>query len=288
MYTHDLILQSIYDGIAPAERILLHYEIGVHLGKVASSSSRCLSPIDVDSSDVRNYHPNDPTFLTGSQIYSPLLALACDQMILAKEYITDDCERIVFAQWNLTSGERMMSSCDFPAALYYFEGGISFLPEDGSNWEKDRKLSVALYRGAVSAAFSLSTYGDCDKLTPYKDMIEKHISFDECLDVHIFVLQAMLFTADYEEGFKKCLQILEHFDFRSSFEAITDASVFNIGEVPYWRRSTDELASQLEIEDVVKLCGKYRNERTRDITKIVDIFTDFAWGKGSLLCKIVF
>lgn len=192
----------IYDGMSPEEQRALHYALGKHLGKLASEES------------VANQE-----FFSGSRFSSSLLELASDQINFIHvdngTMAIEEC--IIYAHWEVSTGQRMMKELNFTAALHYFINGIKLLDEDC--WFRDRDLCVQLYRGATAAAAALGKYTDIQKISSV--LIAKSM-LEECLEEHILYLKATVLTQPGEaisRGFVSC------FSFASNCQSCTYALI---------------------------------------------------------------
>ena len=122
------------------------------------------------------------------------------------EAATDTEQRLKVAELNLQAGEKTMVS-DF-SAYWYFDSGISFLPE--GHWEKNYELSLALCNGAAECAIS-----DGEKHARLETLAQQVMKHARCLEDKLNVLFVMMrllmfkskFLLAIEHGFN-CLSLI--------------------------------------------------------------------------------
>ncbi len=124
-FAHDMLQQSAYDLMSPAEKGDCHFRIGLQLMSSASKETS----------------------------FDAILFTVIDQINKAKQYgVTDASMDVSCAKLNLQACKRSMEVSDFVSAWQYVVYGISFLPE--AKWESSTyELSLGLHEAGALACF---------------------------------------------------------------------------------------------------------------------------------------
>jgi len=272
-FTHDLILQAVYEGMSDDKRRSLHLELGEYLGANASELSS-MEPLT-------SVTTHQTAFFAGRELTSSLVSLACDQIdFCGVEFIKDPDQKVKYAQWNLVASQKMGHESNFCAALYYSTKGISFLGKEC--WQVNFWLCATLHEVAVMAAFAL---GDFENIAQYSNEFIEHVPFEETLGVQLIALKALVLSNKLDEVIMRVFGILaqKRIDMPSS---PTEEVVRNV------MTNTDKIATQYSIEQIIHQCDRFSDESVHGTIKICKHFFDFFFYAGSyifplLLCETV-
>ena len=254
MFTHDLILQAVYEGMSENLRRPLHLELGEYLG---ANTSELSSMEPLTKSVTAHQNP----FFAGSQLTSSLVMLACDQIDNVKvNFIEDQNQRVKYAQWNLIAAQKGGHESNFCAALYYFDKGISFLGKE--RWHIDLWLCASLHEGAVMAAFAL---GEIEKIIQYSNEFITHMPFEETLGVQLIVLKSLLLLNKLDDVIMRVFGILAQkgiiMPSSPTEEVVIDAMA-----------NVDKIASQFSIHEITNQCENFTDKTVHGIIKICKNF----------------
>eukprot|EP00581_Thalassiosira_minuscula_P019454 CAMPEP_0183717322 /NCGR_PEP_ID=MMETSP0737-20130205/10966_1 /TAXON_ID=385413 /ORGANISM="Thalassiosira miniscula, Strain CCMP1093" /LENGTH=1413 /DNA_ID=CAMNT_0025946739 /DNA_START=71 /DNA_END=4310 /DNA_ORIENTATION=+ len=250
MFTHDLIQQAVYEGMDLDARQSLHLRLGIYLGDMGMK--------DISTVTGRSKQ----AFFAGNLAIVDLVTLACDQINRAGvDAVDDQSQKLIFSKWNLSSGKKMANESNFPAALYYFENGISFLGEN--SWQKDHKLCSSLYHDAVSAAFRVGQFDTVSELAT--EILEQEQPYEDTIEIQGFVLRSLLSEYKFEEWWSKGLHILGRLKIGIDTSATDEMVRCRMAH-------TDFAASRYTVDDIVSLCNKANGGASYNVLKIMIIF----------------
>jgi predicted ATPase/signal transduction histidine kinase/ActR/RegA family two-component response regulator len=160
-FLHDRIQQSAYSLIPDRQKKATHLKIGQLLQQDFAGTAKVERLFDIIG------HLN-----------------------LARELITDPIERVSLAQFNLTAGQKAISSTAYDAASTYLQIGIQLLPI--SCWETEYQLTLDLYTAATEAAY---LNGDFDSMEQTSEIVLR--SAKTILDkIDIYRIQLIAMTAN--------------------------------------------------------------------------------------------
>mmetsp|Transcript_4493 Transcript_4493/g.9952 ORF Transcript_4493/g.9952 Transcript_4493/m.9952 type:complete len:1333 (+) Transcript_4493:111-4109(+) len=275
MFTHDLILQTVNEGMPLNRRRLLHLRIGEYIGTVANTdvSTGNLVKSDIDISE--------QIFYAGNLEASSLITLACDQIDFAGvDYVIDDRKKIIFSKLNLSAGQKMANESNYSAALYYLVKGISFLIENP--WQRERQLCTSLYTGAIMAAFAM---GRSDIVTKYADVLIEHEQFEDTLEIQIIVLRSLRISGAISECVSRGFGVLRQVNIDIPTSPTDEMGRNAMAE-------TDRIALKHNMDGIANLCKRASDYSVHNIFKIIDAFYDIFSVTGSpifplLTCELV-
>ena len=188
-FSHDLIHEQVYNGIAIERRHQLHLSIGLSIGsqttldadgKMLNSSST--QNADVEISEKKEGEPIDATMST---LPKSIASIATHQVNNAEEVIVDHSQRVRFACWNAVAAEEQSGNSNFQSSLHYYKKGIEFL----GGWASDaEEISYKLHKGIAATLLSL---GKEEDVTKYATIIIENVPFDRSLEAQTLVIRSM-------------------------------------------------------------------------------------------------
>ncbi|KAL7549076.1 hypothetical protein ACHAWF_012349 [Thalassiosira exigua] len=258
MFTHDLIHQTVYNGMSLSNRQSLHLKVGQYLGSRSSS---------LEPTQASEQHGNEHTFFAGSQqMTSCLGTLACDQINFGGEasLSATEPEKEQFAMWNLIAGDKSQTVCNFAAAAFYYEKGISFLGRD--SWNTHWTLSKKLYKGATMAAFALCKLED---VIQYGEVICEELMLLDTLEIEAMIVKSLGLLWRIEEAASRGLETLRQlrFDVPSAKADVV---------IPDVMAKTENLASKLSVHDMPGLVDRPASLSAQNTVKLLDALLDIA------------
>jgi len=263
LFTHDLILQAVYEGMPQNRRESLHLELGEYLGARASELSS-MEPLTSITS-------HQKAFFAGSQLTSSLVSLACDQINFCRvNFIQDLNQKVKFAHWNFVAGQTMGHVSNFCAARYYSTKGISFLGKDC--WQVSIWLSAGLHELAVMAAFAL---GDFEMIAQYSNEFIEHVPFEETLGVQLIAIKSLVLENKFNEAIMRVFGILARKRIVMPIGSLTEDDIMNV------MATTDKVASEFSTDQIINKCEKFSDETVHSTIKICKHFFDFFFYAGS-------
>jgi len=243
MFTHDLILEAVYESMSLAERQRLHLAIGECLGGIAN----------VDAGPDRNQ-----PYFTGSNWASSLISIACDHVNALIESVGSDLrsaditsgQKLTFAKWNLAAGKQTRRLSNNRGALYYFSKGIAFLGQDC--WD-ELGLCLALHEGALHASFEL---GESDNVAIYAEMITSNTSFDDSFDIQPLVLRSLSQCGKHRDSISKGIEMLRMLGF-DIHPSLAMESIMNS-------------MNSISADQMISLCENVANDSDHQVLTIMD------------------
>lgn len=273
-FTHDLIQQHVYEGIALPQRQNLHFGIGVFLGSKTTFNVAATGPgIDSLEFGIDRMYISESK-IDGDLIISErsLLSIATDQINCAgPEFIIDKKQRILFARWNLQVGKELSATSNFRCALHYYKKGVQFIGQDvwiHSNEIGEQELCLDLYEGAAAASSATS---NLVMVEYYANIIFRNVPFEISLPAWVILIVSLESSGKYAEILEKGVNLLRRLNLK------IPGSPPNPKEIKDSLVATMQIASQFRIEHIKTsnqsrgiLNRDKRNNHNRNLFKIFD------------------
>lgn len=200
----------------------------------------------------------DRSFFAGRSITSPLIAIACDGINLAVDAVTDENQRLKFAEWNLSAGQKSTRRSNYRAALYYFRHGINFLGEEC--WSVDNQLCLELHEGVVLSSFAL---GEAKVVEQCAKAVEHHVPFEDALETQRVYLFSLTQTGKHKDSLSKGVELLRRLDFNIPLSPNKESVVTAMA-------SANGVASQYSCDQIMRMCENAIDNQLKSVGRIMD------------------
>ncbi|MGI6486040.1 MAG: AAA family ATPase [Tepidanaerobacteraceae bacterium] len=177
-FIHDRVKQAVYSLLLQTEKKKLHVKIGYSM----------LRDLGQDG--------------LGNKILTVM-----DHLNRGLEFITDNAERLKFAQYNLIAGRKVKASVAYDLAMEYFLSGISLLPENP--WNSCFNLCYDLYLERAQCEYMLGNVDDAEKL--FDIMLLKAKDVFQKSDIYGMKMMLYAGTGKHAEAVKIGIHALQKF-----------------------------------------------------------------------------
>ncbi|KAL7539994.1 hypothetical protein ACHAXR_009783 [Thalassiosira sp. AJA248-18] len=178
-FVHDMIQQTVYQGINQQTRVRMLKEIAdTVIARTPDTRTDAVLFVIVDL--VNRFGPENTS---------------------SRE------DRALYAQFNLSAGEKSRNIPDFASARLYLESGISFL--DAGYWTHHYSLSLALFKNAARVHWVL---GKTNLMTNrINEVIGNAKCFEDKLDsMNVLIRSLTIDGTSIEKAFEHCFAVLEY------------------------------------------------------------------------------
>ncbi|KAL7535170.1 LOW QUALITY PROTEIN: hypothetical protein ACHAXR_008832 [Thalassiosira sp. AJA248-18] len=279
VFSHDLIRQQVYDGVASDQRQKMHLSIGICLGSKTSFDTH---PIEAGREhDIKEERQEGPAVSPQS-----LVQIATNHVNKASYLVVDHTQRTQFARWNLCAAQQSRNS-NYQAALHYYKSGITFL--GSTAWGHDTHgLSYSLHKGAAFACLAL---GNAENAPEYASEMIKNVTFEHSLEARCTLIRSLESSGKSQEAVAMALAVLRQLGFDIPLApqlwlSYIVAGIRGISPsiVKQRMRKIDKIASQLNLDKLIEHEGKVDKPK-RDILKILESFIYAGSRLQSPYCK---
>ena len=263
-FTHDLILQQVYDNIPLDDRVQMHFDIGTHLGSVLKLDDQesTLESIMRDL-DLKSDTPSNGTDQYGADATQQLCSVifvAVDQVNLAgSRFVKDSSDRLRFAEWNMVAADEAAKLSCFQIAANLYKCGIDFLPAGQDAWKSSNvELYRGLHEGAAKSLFALGNYSqsiDC------ASAVIRHLEFEQSLRAYPLLMRSLNSTSRFSDTIATGIAV-----FRTIGIDVPKAPTPEILYVKM--QQTSELLRKYDIEEIRDMAKETLDARTQDLRMI--------------------
>ena len=247
-FTHDLILQQVYDTMTHEERSQLHFDIGTHLGNVlglndeATALDSIMESLDIRSdaiSDVSCHDGADLVQLLGSTIF-----VAVDQVNLAGSgMIGDNAEKLRFAKWNKVAADEAVKLFCYQISANLYMQAIDLLPDQNAWITNDRELCQQLYEGAADSLFAL---GRLPESVDFASAVIKNTCFEESMRAYYLLVRSLNSLSQFSDTIATGVAVFRTIGIDVPNEA-TPQTIFNM------MQKTGERLDEYDTEQIIDM-----------------------------------
>ena len=264
-FTHDLILQQVYDNIPLDDRLHMHFDIGTHLGRVLklddneSTLESIMRDLDLESSTSSN--STDQYGADMTQRLCSVIFVAVDQVNLAgSRFAKDDADRLRFAEWNKVAADEATKHSCFQIAANLYKCGMDFLPESQDAW---RASNVELYRGLhEGAAKSLFALGNYSQSIDCANAIMRNLEFEQSVGAYPFLMRSLNSMSRFSDTIATGIAVFRTIGIDVP-KAPTPEALFAK------MRQTSELLRKYDVKEILDMFKKETYDaRTQDLRMI--------------------
>ncbi|AFY33683.1 ATP-binding sensor histidine kinase [Calothrix sp. PCC 7507] len=124
---------------------------------------------------------------------------------VGQSLITEPSQRHKLAQLNLAAGRKARAATAYSAALTYLKTGIDLLPSD--RWQHQYNLSLALYEGAIEAAYLSTNFAQMEELAA--TVLTHAHSWLDRVTTYEAKIQASIAQNQHLEALRQAREVLE-------------------------------------------------------------------------------
>ena len=228
-FTHDLILQQVYDTMTHEERSQLHFDIGTHLGNALGldDEERALESImrslDIQSDTISDVSCQDDADL--AQLLGSTIFVAVDQVNLAGSgMIAGEAERLRLAKWNKVAADEAVKQFRYQISANLYMQAIDLLPDQNSWIADDRELCQMLYEGAADSLFAV---GKLPESVGFASAVIKNTSFEESMRAYYLLVRSMNSLSQFSDTIATGVAVFRTIGIDIPHEA-TPQTIFNM------------------------------------------------------------
>lgn len=289
-FTHDLILQQVYDNIPHDERLQMHFDIGTYLGNVLklddheSTLESIMRDLDLESNTTSNDTDHFGADLT--QQLCSIIFVAVDQVNLAgSRFVKDNSDLLMFAEWNKVAADEAAKHSCFQIAANLYKCGIDFLHVDQDAWKAGNvELYQGLHEGAAKSLFTLGKYSqsiDC------ANAVIRNMEFEQSVRAYPFLMRSLNSMSRFSDTIATGIAV-----FRTIGIDVPKAPT---PETLYAKmKQTSELLGKYDIKEILDMSKKKEttDTRTQDLRMINDHLSFACYRQASpylphLACSVI-
>lgn len=178
-FLHDKVQQAAYLLMDEEKRKATHYKIGLIL--------------------LKKYKPEE----LEENIFEIM-----SQLNHAQNLITEQRERIQYAEMNLIAAEKAMRTVAWGTAIEFLKVGLAFLPEN--KWETHYTTTFKMYLNLAEARYLLYDFDTASRL--FDQILTYTKSIPDKISVHILKMKLYISSVNYKEAVvwgKNALKLLD-------------------------------------------------------------------------------